>query len=628
MNRKIRKIIPGIDLGTTNSCVAYKKEGEGGTVEVLINPEGSRTTPSVFALAKEGTLIGASAKRQASMNPEKTIFSVKRWMGTSKTFNLEGKDYRPEEISSKIIDYLMRKVVKEKLGEIGDSINEIVVTVPAYFSNNQRKATEDAVKIAGFSAARIINEPTAAALAYGFDKTDKNQTVLIYDLGGGTFDVSILNITKDKENGKEEAMFDVLSTSGINDLGGDDFNKKIIDYLREDFKKKNNFDLFDKEEKEKRIILQRLQEASEQAKHELSNKMESTISIPFITSNNGYPIHLNSSLTRSEFMRITDHYIKKTEEKVKDALKEASLKEEDIDQVILVGGSTRMPAVEDLVSKIFGKEKINKSVNPDEVVAVGAAIQGAILAGDIQNVVLLDVTPLSLGIEVEGGIMSVLIPRNRSIPTEATEVYSTAADNQTGVSIAIYEGERKRALDNKLLANFVLSDIEKAPRGVPQIEVSFKINSDSMLKVVAKDKKTGKEHAVNIDRGSYHLSKEEVEKMMREAEENREEDEKLEKNLENHNKASSYCHILEKRIADFDKNFNNDEDYRVLKKMYEELKDATERRDYEKINEQINNIDKLMEMANSLEERMPKESKENKNDDNNKNDDILDVENN
>src|SRR3954470_14713837 len=533
MNSKVSNKIVGIDLGTTNSCIAVM---EGKAPRVLENPEGSHTTPSVVSFDKKENrfIVGLAAKRQAAINPD-TVFSIKRKIGTSQKVHLGGKELTPEQVSAEILRYLT-SYAEEKLGE---KITRAVITVPAYFNDSQRKATENAGKIAGLKVERIINEPTAAALAYGLDRTERDQKVLIYDLGGGTFDVSILQITKSAEGG----VFEVLSTAGINDLGGDDFNKRIVDYLIEEFKKESSIDLRtkDKEEKDRKMTLQRLQDAAEQAKHELSAKLKTTVSLPYVASRDGETFHLNVEITRAKFEDLTKDYIKKTAEKINDALREAKLKENDIEQIILVGGSTRMPMVDELIASKFGEKKINKSVNPDEVVAVGAAIQGAVLMGDVKDILLLDVTPLSLGIEVEGGIMDVIIPRNTTIPKKETRTYSTAVDNQPSVHIRVLQGERPRALDNKVLGTFELTGIEPAPRGVPQIEVIFDIDTNGIASISAKDKKTGREQSIVI-KDSQGLSEEEIQKMIKEAEKNKVKDEELKSNLETLNRAQTYCY--------------------------------------------------------------------------------------
>jgi molecular chaperone DnaK len=491
--------------------------------------------------------------------------------------------------------------------------------VPAYFNDSQRKATENAGLIAGLKVERIINEPTAAALAYGLDRTERDQKVLIYDLGGGTFDVSILQITKGEEGG----TFEVKATAGINNLGGDDFNQRIVEYLIEEFKKTNNIDLRtkDKEEKDRRMTLQRLQEASEQAKHELSSKLETDVSLLFIASQDGNPLHLQVKITRAKFVDLTKDLMKKTANEVDEALRRAKLTERDIDQIILVGGSTRMPMVEELLQSKFGEKKINKSVNPDEVVAVGAAIQGAILRGDIKDVLLLDVTSLSLGIEVEGGMNDIIIRRDTTIPTEETRIYSTATDNQPSVHIRVLQGERPRALDNKVLGTFELTGIEPAPRGIPQIEVKFSIDSNGIVSVSAKDKKTNKEQSITI-KDSQGLSKEEIERMIREAEENKEKDEEFKSNLETLNRAQSYLYTFTNQIEEFKKHKDFKEDdpqFQQFQELYNDLKKAVENKDYPELKKQISKIEELMKLSNELMQKMPKEESEKK-------EDVVDVE--
>lgn len=613
-SKKASNKIVGIDLGTTNSCIAVM---EGKTPRVLENPDGFRTTPSVVSFDKKESkfLVGITAKRQAVINSE-TVFSVKRKMGISEKIRLGGKELTPEQTSAEILRYLV-SYAEEKLGE---KIVRAVITVPAYFNDAQRKATENAGKIAGLQVERIINEPTAAALAYGLDKTIREQKILVYDLGGGTFDVSVLQISK-SEGG--EGVFEVLATTGINTLGGDEFNKRIVDYLIVEFKKENSIDLRtkDKEEKDRKMTLQRLQEASEQAKHELSGKLETTISLPYIAVKSGEPIHLNIKLSRAKFVDLTKDYLKKSAEKIEEVLKEADLAKKDIEQIILVGGSTRMPMVEELIKDKFGDRKINKSVNPDEVVAVGAAIQGAVLMGDIKDVLLLDVTPLSLGIEVEGGMNDIIIRHNTTIPTEETRTYSTATDNQPSVHIRVLQGERSRALDNKVLGTFELTGIEPARRGIPQIEVKFAIDSNGIVSVTAKDKKTNKEQSITI-KDNQSLSKEEIQRMVREAEENKDKDEEFKNNLATLNQAQSYIYTFEQQIKDFKKHKDfqeDDESFKKLVEMYQGLKEATEKKDYPDIKEKLKEIEKMMKLANELAQKMSPE----KNDDK---DDVLDVE--
>ena len=488
------KII-GIDLGTTNSCVSVM---EGGEAKVIPNPEGNRTTPSVVSFKNGERQVGEVAKRQAVTNPN-TIMSVKRHMGTSYKVEVEGKEYSPQEISAIILQNL--KATAEAY--LGETVTKAVITVPAYFNDAERQATKDAGKIAGLEVERIINEPTAAALAYGLDKTDEDQTILVYDLGGGTFDVSILELG--------DGVFEVKATAGDNKLGGDDFDQVIIDYLVDQFRKDNGIDL-----SKDKMAVQRLKDAAEKAKKDLSGVTSTQISLPFITAGEAGPLHLEVTLSRAKFEEISSHLVERTMGPVRQALSDAGLSTSEIDKVILVGGSTRIPAVQEAIKKATGKEP-HKGVNPDEVVAMGAAIQGGVITGDVKDVVLLDVTPLSLGIETMGGVFTKLIDRNTTIPTSKSQVFSTAADNQTAVDIHVLQGERPMANDNKTLGRFQLSDIPPAPRGIPQIEVSFDIDKNGIVNVRAKDLGTNKEQTITI-KSSTGLSDEEIEKMVKEAE--------------------------------------------------------------------------------------------------------------
>ena len=521
------KII-GIDLGTTNSCVAVM---EGGQPVVIANAEGSRTTPSVVAFTKDGErLVGQVAKRQAVTNPDRTVISIKREMGTSYKVSIDGKQYTPQDISAMILSK-MKETAESYLGE---KVTEAVITVPAYFNDSQRQATKDAGRIAGLDVKRIINEPTAASLAYGLDK-EENQKILVYDLGGGTFDVSILDIG--------DGVFEVLSTNGNTRLGGDDFDQRIIDYVAEQFKKENGIDL-----KQDKIASQRLKEAAEKAKIELSGTTTANINLPFITADATGPKHLDVTLTRAKFDELTADLVEATIEPMRKALKDAGLTVDQVNKVILVGGSTRIPAVQEAVKKITGKEPF-KGINPDECVAIGAAIQGGVLAGDVKDVLLLDVTPLSLGLETEGHIFTRLIDRNTTIPTSKSQVFSTAADGQTTVEINVLQGERQMAYDNKSLGRFQLTGIAPAPRGVPQIEVTFSIDNNGIVNVSAKDKATGHEQQITIT-ASTNLTEEEINQRVKEAEQYAEEDKKRKEEVETLNRADSLIYETEKTLRD------------------------------------------------------------------------------
>ncbi|MET3699298.1 molecular chaperone DnaK [Bacillus oleivorans] len=552
------KII-GIDLGTTNSCVAVL---EGGEPKVIPNPEGNRTTPSVVAFKNGERQIGEVAKRQAITNPN-TIISIKRHMGTDYKVEVEGKEYTPQQISAIILQYL-KSYAEDYLGE---KVEKAVITVPAYFNDAQRQATKDAGKIAGLEVERIINEPTAAALAYGLDKMDEDQTILVYDLGGGTFDVSILELG--------DGVFEVRATAGDNKLGGDDFDEVIIDYLVEQFKKENGIDL-----SKDKMALQRLKDAAEKAKKDLSGVTSTQISLPFITAGESGPLHLDVTLTRAKFDEISASLVERTMEPTRQAMKDAGLTAADIDKVILVGGSTRIPAVQEAIKKEIGKDP-HKGVNPDEVVALGAAIQGGVISGDVKDVVLLDVTPLSLGIETMGGVFTKLIDRNTTIPTSKSQVFSTAADNQTAVDIHVLQGERPMAADNKTLGRFQLTDIPPAPRGIPQIEVTFDIDKNGIVNVRAKDLGTNKEQAITI-KSSSGLSEEEIEKMIKEAEQNAEADKKRKEEVELRNEADQLVFQTEKTLKDLEEKVDADE-VKKAEDAKEALKAAIEKKDLDEI---------------------------------------------
>lgn len=562
----------GIDLGTTNSVVAVM---EGGKPTVIANAEGSRTTPSIVGFSKTGErLVGQLAKRQAILNPDRTVISIKREMGTDHKVTIDGKDYTPQEISAMIL----RKLADDASAYLGEKVTSAVITVPAYFNDSQRQATKDAGKIAGLDVLRIVNEPTAASLAYGLEKKS-NEKVLVFDLGGGTFDVSILEVG--------DGVFEVLSTSGDTRLGGDDFDEHVMNYLCDEFKKQEGIDL-----RNDKQAMQRLKEAAEKAKCELSSVVETNINLPFITADANGPKHLDLTLSRAKFEDLCHDLLERCKKPVEQALKDAKLTASQLDEVVLVGGSTRIPAVQKLVKDITNKDP-NQSVNPDEVVAVGAGIQASILAGEIKDIVLLDVTPLTLGIETLGGVMTALVPRNTTIPVSKSQVFSTADDNQTAVDVHVLQGERQMAKDNKSLGMFRLDGIPPAPRGLPQVEVTFDIDANGIVNVSAKDKATNKEQKITITNTS-NLNKDDVDKMVRDAEVHAEEDKKRKEEVELRNNANSLVHAADRLVKDLEAKMS-EENKTKLKEQRDELENA--------IKENAS-VDKIKELQDKLQETM------------------------